>query len=59
MLEILVQKRKYSRGAKRFFRKLLKGQGEVPSEITTDKLGSYVAAKSDVMLSVLSRALRE
>jgi len=52
VLDILVQKRKDTKSAKRFFCKLLKGQGEVPLEITTDKLGSYVAAKRDVMPSV-------
>ena len=52
VLDILVQKRKDTTSATRFFRKLLKGQGEVPLEITTDKLGSYVAAKREVMPSV-------
>ena len=32
--------------------KLLKGQGELPMGITTDKLGSYGAAKREVMASV-------
>ena len=32
--------------------KLLKGQGELPMGITTDKLGSYVVAKRGVMASV-------
>jgi transposase-like protein len=40
-LDILVQKRKDKSAAKRFFRKLLKGQGQLPLDITTDKLGSY------------------
>ncbi len=52
VLDILVQKRKDTKAANRFFRKLLKGQGEVPSDITTDKLGSYAAAKRDVMSAV-------
>ena len=52
VLDVLVQKRKDTKSAKRFFRKLVKGHGEVPLEITTDKLGSYVAAKRDVMPSV-------
>jgi len=38
--------------ARGFLRKLLKVQSETPSEITTDKLGSYIAAKRDVMASV-------
>ena len=52
VLDILVQKRKDTRSARRFFRKLLKGQGELPMGITTDKLGSYIAAKREVMASV-------
>lgn len=49
VLDILVQKRKDTKAARRFFRKLLKGQGQLPLEITTDKLGSYGAAKRKVM----------
>ena len=51
-VDIPVQKRKNTAAAKRFFRKLLKGQGSVPLDITTDKLGSYRAAKREVMESV-------
>ena len=36
----------------KFFRKLLKGQGDLPRRIVTDKLGSYAAAKAEVMPSV-------
>ena len=52
VLDILIQKRKDTRSARRFFRKLLKGQGELPMGITTDKLGSYVAAEREVMATV-------
>ena len=52
MLDILVQSRKDKRAAKRFFRKLLKGQGRTPIEMTTDKLRSYAAAKREIMPSV-------
>jgi len=52
LIEILVQKRKDTRAAQRFFRKLLSSQTEVPIEITTDKLRSYAATKRDVMPSV-------
>ncbi len=52
VLDILVQRRKDTRSARRFFRKLLKGQGELPMGITTDKLSSYVAVKRKVMASV-------
>ncbi len=39
--------------AKRFFRKLLKGQGRVPGRLVTDKLRSYGAAHRKVMPSVI------
>ena len=51
-LDILVQSRKNKHAAKRFFRKLLKGQERPPIEITTDKLRSYAAAKREMMPSV-------
>lgn len=49
VLDILVQKRKNTEAAKRFFLKLVKGQGSVPLDITTDKLESYRAAKREVI----------
>ena len=50
---ILVQPRRDRRAAKRFFRKLLKGQGRVPGRLVTDKLRSYGAAHREVMPSVI------
>ncbi len=41
VIDILVQKRKDKKAAKRFFKKLLKKQGRVPHELMTDKLKSY------------------
>ncbi len=38
--------------AKRFFRKLLKGQESTPWRLVTDKLKSYSAARREVMPSV-------
>ena len=52
MLDILVQKKRNTRAAKRFFRKLLKGLRYVPRKIVTDKLGSYSAAHKEVMPTV-------
>ena len=52
VLEILVQRRRNAAAARRFFRKLLKGQGSEPRWLVTDKLGSYRAAHRDVMASV-------
>ena len=52
VIDILVQRRRNARAAKRFFRKLLKGQGSEPRWLITDKLGSYGAAHRSVMPSV-------
>ena len=52
VLDILVQSRRDKQAATRFFRKLLKGVGEVPTKIVTDKLASYGAARREVMPSV-------
>jgi putative transposase len=49
VLDILVQKRKDKKAAERFFKKLMKGQGNSAREIVTDKLPSYGAAKKAVM----------
>jgi putative transposase len=51
-IDILVQKRRNKAAAKRFFKKLLKGQGAKPLRIVTDKLRSYSAAKRELMPSV-------
>ena len=52
VIDILVQRRRDARAARRFFRKLLKGQGSEPRWLITDKLGSYGAARRSVMPSV-------
>ena len=52
-LDILVQKRRNKKAAKRFFRKLLKGQGAAPRLMITDKLRSYSAAYREMMPSVM------
>ena len=51
-IDILMQKRRNKTAAKRFFRKLLKGQGKSPWQIITDKLKSYSAAHREVVPSV-------
>ncbi len=53
VIDILVQPRRDRKAAKRFFRKLLKGQGRVPGRLVTDKLRSYPAALRSVMPSVI------
>jgi putative transposase len=55
VLDILVQRRRDKNAAKKFFRKLLKGLQYVPRVIITDKLGSYSAAKAEVMAGVEHR----
>ena len=55
MLDILVQSRRNKAAAEKFFRKLLKGCTYVPRVLITDKLGSYEAAKKDVLPSVEHR----
>jgi len=51
-IDILVQKRKDKKAAKRFFKKLLKGQKASPIKIVTDKLRSYSAAQNELIPSV-------
>ncbi len=58
MLDVLVQSRHNTKAAKRFFRKLLKGLRYVPRVIVTDKLGSYGAAKREILPGVEHRQSR-
>jgi len=53
VLDVLVQKSKDQQAARRFFRKLVKGQERTPRSIVTDKLPNYGAALRDVMPSSL------
>ncbi|MBO1026733.1 IS6 family transposase [Ochrobactrum sp. SD129] len=50
VLEVLVQKHRNTKTAKRFIRKLLSGQGASPRVMVTDKLGSYGAANRKIGL---------
>ncbi|MFC1640235.1 IS6 family transposase [Gemmatimonadota bacterium] len=49
VIDISVQRYRNARAAKRFFRKLLKGQGGTPRRMVTDKLKSYGAAHRATM----------
>jgi transposase-like protein len=49
VLDILVQRRRDTRAAKKFFRRLLKGCQYVPRVIVTDQLKSYSAAKREML----------
>ena len=53
VIDILVQARRDGRAARRFFRKLLRGQGCEPRRLVTDKLRSYGAAHRVVMPSAV------
>ena len=53
VLDILVQPRRNKNAAKRFFRNLLKGLRYIPRLLITDKLGSYAAAKAEIMPGVV------
>jgi putative transposase len=58
VLDILVQSRRNTKVAKKFFKKLLKGLQYVPRVLITDKLKSYAAAKREVLPSVEHRQHR-
>ena len=58
VLDILVQSRRNTKAAKRFFKKLLKGLQYVPRVIVTDKLKSYAAAKRTILPGVEHRQSR-
>ena len=55
VIDILVTKKRDKRAAKRFFRKVLKGQGQAPWQLTTDRLRSCSAAHREVFPSVEHR----
>jgi len=58
VLDILVQRQRNRKAAKKFFRKLLKELMYVPRVIITDKLKSYGAAKREILPSVEHRQHR-
>jgi putative transposase len=58
VLDILVQRRRDKKVAKKFFHKLLKGLTYVPRVLVTDKPQSYGAAKREVLPSVEHRQHR-
>jgi putative transposase len=58
VLDILVQPRRDTGAAKRFFKRLLKGLQYVPRVIVTDKLKSYAVAHRDLLPKVEHRQSR-
>jgi putative transposase len=58
VLDILVQRQRNKKAAKKFFRKLLKGLRYVPRVVITDQLKSYGAAKREILPGVEHRQSR-
>ncbi len=58
VIDMFLQPRRDQRAAKRFFHKLLRGQGGEPRRLVTDKLCSYAAAHRAVMPSVTHSTAR-
>jgi len=58
VIDILVTKRRDRLAAKRFFRKALKHQGQVPWQLVTDKLRTYGAVHREIFPSVVHRTKR-
>jgi putative transposase len=58
VLDILVQRRRNARAARKFFRKLLKGMCFVPRVLITDKLASYGVAQRELLPGVEHRRAR-
>ena len=58
VLDVLVQSRRNTKAAKRFFKKLLKGLQYVPRVVVTDQLKSYAAAKRTIIPHVEHRQSR-
>lgn len=56
VLDVLVQRRRDRKAARRLMRKLLKKTARTPRVIITDKLASYGAAKKDMRLNVGHRS---
>ena len=53
VIDILVQKKRNTQAAKRFFRKLLKKSGVSPNQIITDNLRSYGAAHRELNMGAI------
>ncbi|WP_417427057.1 IS6 family transposase [Hoeflea sp.] len=56
VLDEIVQVRRNTKAAKRLLTRLMKKQGGVPKRIVTDKLGSYGAARRQIMPAVEHRS---
>ena len=56
ILDEIVQTRRDTKAARRLLRRLLKKQGCAPRRMITDKLGSYAAARRQIMPAIEHRA---
>ncbi|EIM26624.1 transposase [Microvirga lotononidis] len=56
VLDEIVQTRRDTKAAKRLLKRLLKKQGCAPKRLITDKLGSYAAARRQIMPRVEHRS---
>lgn len=56
ILDEIVQTRRDTQAARRLLRRLLKKQGCAPRRMITDKLGSYAAARRQIMAAIEHRA---
>lgn len=56
VLDEIVQTRRDTKAAKRLLKRLLKKQGCAPKRLITDKLGSYAAARRQIMPAVEHRS---
>lgn len=52
MLDEMLQTRRYTKAARRLLTRLLRKQGKAPRRMITEKLGSYAAARRQVMPKV-------
>ena len=56
VLDEIIQRRRDTNAAKRLLVRLLKKQGRAPKRMITDKLGSYAAAKREIMPAIEHRS---
>jgi putative transposase len=56
VLDEIVQSRRDTKAAKRLLKRLLKKQGRPPKRLITNKLGSYAAARRQIMPAVEHRS---
>ena len=58
VIDVFLQSRRDGAAAKRFFKRLLRGHGEAPREIVTDKLRSYGVAQRELIPETIHNTAR-